>query len=61
MDIILVSKRASDGKISEQYKTCENVSNFASGCDFVLKTRLITGYCIKDAETKEILVKKGDI
>ncbi len=60
MDIILISKRASDGKITEQKKTCKKVSDFASGCDMVLKTKLIKGYCIKDINNN-ILIKKGDI
>ena len=61
MNIILISKRAKDGKITEQKKTCESLDSFASGCNVVLKTKLITGYCIKNADTGEILVKKGNI
>lgn len=61
MDIILITKRAKDGRISEQAKTCNVLKDFASGCDVVLKTRLITGYCIKDAKSGEILVKKGNV
>lgn len=61
LDIILLSKRAKDGKITEQKKTCESLDSFASGCNVVLKTKLITGYCIKDAKTGKILIKKGDI
>ncbi|WP_407426416.1 hypothetical protein [Treponema sp.] len=61
MDIILISKRAKDGKITEQRKSPDNVKAFSEGCDMVLKTRLIKGYCIKNAVTQEILYKKGEI
>lgn len=61
MDIILITRRAKDGKVTEKQKTCNNYKDFASGCDIVLRTKLITGYCLKDAVTGEVLVSKGKV
>lgn len=63
MEILLISKRAKDGKVSEQKKTVdkEKIKAFTEGCDMVFKTKLILGYCIKDANTNEVLVQKGTV
>ncbi len=63
MEILLISKRANDGKVSEQRKSIdqEKIKAFIEGCDIILKTRLILGYCIKDVVTNEVLVRKGKI
>ena len=63
MEILLISKRANDGKVSEQRKSInqEKIKAFVEGCGMVLKTGLILGYCIKDAKTNEVLVKQGSI
>lgn len=61
LEVILITRRASDGKISETPKNYDNLKAVTEGCDLVLKTRLISGYCIKNAKTGEVIVKKGKV
>lgn len=61
LKILLFGKRASDGLIKETNAECTSVEDFSEGVDIFLNNKSFLGYCIKDAETGEILVKKGDI
>lgn len=61
LEILLISKRARDGKVNEKRLSIQSLKSSVEGCDMVLKTRLISGYCIKNADTDEILVQKGKI
>lgn len=59
MKITLVVKR-NDGKIKERFSECTNLKVYCSGIDLMLGKGLAKGYLIKDTNTGDVLVQKGN-
>lgn len=59
MKITLILKRA-DGKIKEQFSECKKLEDYCSGADMMLRNGFIKAYLIKDSNTNQVLMQKGE-
>lgn len=61
MKLLYSVKRASDSVVKETDLEVSSLKDAIEGADIFIKNKSVLGYCMKDFDTKEILVKKGDI